>query len=168
MIALRPASLEDLTPCWALRTRAVAYACAAHYDADVLAAWLAAPLPERVRELVARGGGIVAEKAGRMLGYAVLDAANGEVEAVFVEPDAHGRGIGALLMEAIDSAARAAGRERLFLSASLNAVPFYERAGFVGVREEMYPHRSGVEIASVFMEKQLGDASACPTDGRVT
>ncbi|KQQ91694.1 GNAT family N-acetyltransferase [Massilia sp. Leaf139] len=168
MIALRPASLEDLTPCWALRTRAVAYACAAHYDADVLAAWLAAPLPERVRELVARGGGIVAEKAGRMLGYAVLDAVSGEVDAVFVEPADHGRGIGALLMEALDAAARAAGCERLFLSASLNAVPFYERAGFVAIREEMYPHRSGVDIPSVFMQKRLDATPALPVSGRVS
>lgn len=58
-------------------------------------------------------------------------------------------------MVAIETAARAAGHERLFLSASLNAVAFYERAGFVAVREELYPHRSGIAIPSVYMEKQL-------------
>ena len=58
-------------------------------------------------------------------------------------------------MKSLEDAARAAGRERLFLSASLNAVPCYRRAGFIAVREEMYPHRSGVGIPSVFMEKWL-------------
>jgi hypothetical protein len=51
--------------------------------------------------------------------------------------------------------ARMRGLARMFLSASLNTVPFYERAGFRSVREEVYPHRSGIGIASVFMEKPL-------------
>ena len=156
MIELRPAHTGELALLWALRTRAVAAACAGHYSAAVLTAWLAAPAPASLQRLLAQGGGLVAEEAGQVLGYAVLDADASEVDAVFVEPAQHGRGIGALLLGAVEDAARAAGRERLFLSASLNAVPFYRRKGFVAVREEMYPHRSGVEIPSVFMEKWLG------------
>jgi putative acetyltransferase len=156
MIALRPAHTGELAFLWTLRTRAVAAACAGHYSAPVLAAWLAAPAPDSLRHLLAQGGGLIAEEAGQVLGYAVLDAGAGEVDAVFVEPAQHGRGIGALLLGALEDAARAAGRNRLFLSASLNAVPFYRRAGFVAVREEIYPHRSGVDIPSVFMEKWLG------------
>ena len=156
MIALRPAHTGELALLWTLRTRTVAAACAGHYSASVLAAWLAAPAPDSLQRLLAQGGGLVAEEAGQVLGYAVLDAGAGEVDAVFVEPAQHGRGIGALLLGAVEDAARAAGRDRLFLSASLNAVSLYQRAGFVAVCEEMYPHRSGVEIPSVFMEKWLG------------
>jgi putative acetyltransferase len=155
VIELRPAVPNDLQPLWALRTRAVAYACAAHYSEEVMSVWLASPPPVALLDLLARGGGLVAEEQGRLLGYAVLDAAAGEVEAVFVEPAQQGRGIGALLLRALEDAARAAGHERLYLSASLNAVPFYARAGFVAVREELYPHRSGIGIPSVFMEKWL-------------
>jgi GNAT superfamily N-acetyltransferase len=78
------------------------------------------------------------------------------VEAAFVDPLQQGRGIGRVLLDALEANARAAGIERLFLSASLNAVPFYERAGFVALREELYPHRSGIGIPSVFMEKVIG------------
>lgn len=155
-IALRAAVPDDLPALWVLRTRAVAQACAAHYPASVLAAWLAAPAPESLPRLLAAGGGIVAMEAGRLLGYAVLDAASGEVDAVFVEPAEHGRGIGALLLDALEDMALAAGRRLLFLSASLNAVPFYRRVGFQTIREELVPHRSGVAIASVYMEKQIG------------
>ncbi|MDB5790534.1 MAG: family N-acetyltransferase [Massilia sp.] len=35
-------------------------------------------------------------------------------------------------------------------------LPFYERAGFIALREDLYPHRSGIGIPSVFMEKFLG------------
>lgn len=132
------------------------HGCAAQYSETVLAAWLASPAPVSLHRLVAQGGGIVAEEDGRLLNYGILNAASGEVEALFVEPAQHGRGTGALLMKAVEDAARAAGCERLFLSASLNAVPFYRRAGFTAVREEMYPHRSGIGIASVFTEKSLG------------
>ena len=156
MIELRAASGDDLALLWELRTRAVASACAAYYSEVVLGVWLASPVPVSLPRLLAQGGGIVAEDNGQILGYAVFDADTGEVEGLFVEPARHGCGIGALLMTAIESAARAAGCERLLLSASLNAVPFYRRTGFVAVREELYPHRSGVGIPSVFMEKWLG------------
>lgn len=47
------------------------------------------------------------------------------------------------------------GLRRLFLSASLNAVPFYQPAGYVALRRETYPHRSGLQLESVYMEKEL-------------
>jgi putative acetyltransferase len=156
MIELRPAAPTDLARLWELRTRAVAHACAAHYSEEVMSVWLAAPPPVGLLDLLARGAGLVAEERGRTVGYAVLDAARGEVEPVFVEPAQQGRGIGALLLRALEDAARAAGCDYLYLSASLNAVPFYARAGFAAVREELYPHRSGIGIPSVFMEKRLG------------
>lgn len=155
MIALRQASVDDLPLLWELRTRAVAEACAAHYSEAVLDVWIASPPPDSLRGLFADGDGVVAIEGDTMLGYAVWNAASGEVDGLFVEPAQHGRGIGAMLMHAIETLARDAGCERLVLSASLNAVPFYLRAGFVAVREEMYPHRSGIGIPSVFMEKQL-------------
>ncbi|XYJ09677.1 GNAT family N-acetyltransferase [Telluria sp. B2] len=154
-ITLRAASPDDLPVLWELRTRAVAHGCAAHYPESVLATWLATPAPASLPRLLSTGGGVAALEAGRMLGYAVLDAASGEVDAVFVEPAAQGRGVGAMLLEALEQMALRAGRERLFLSASLNAVPFYRRAGFQAVREELYPHRSGIAIASVYMAKQI-------------
>jgi len=158
MIALRPARRDELPVLWALRTRAVAHACVGHYAQAVLDIWLAAPAPDSLARLVDAGGATVAEDSGRTLGYAVVDLASGEVDAVFVEPDAHGRGIGALLLDACEDMARAAGRKRLFLSASLNALPFYQRAGFAALREELYAHRSGIGIPSVYMEKQIGQA----------
>lgn len=47
------------------------------------------------------------------------------------------------------------GLRRLLLSSSLNAVPVYERAGYVAPRREIYPHRSGIRVESVYMEKTL-------------
>ena len=112
MIELRPANCKELMLLWELRTRAVAHACAAHYSAPVLAAWLAAPAPDSLQQHVGDGGGTVAIEDGRLLGYAVLDAASGEVDAVFVEPAHQGRGIGAMLMRRLEAAALAAGHNQ--------------------------------------------------------
>jgi GNAT superfamily N-acetyltransferase len=151
----RPATLADLADLWALRTRAVRASCASHYPAEVIDTWCASPAPASLPGLVAAGGALVAQENGCMLGYAILNLDSGEVDAVFVEPDQQGRGIALHLLAALEAMATERGVARLFLSASLNAVPFYERAGFIALREELYPHRSGIDLRSVFMEKRL-------------
>ena len=155
----RRAEPADLPELWALRTRAVRTSCASHYAPDVIDAWCASPAPESLPRLVAAGGAWVAEENGRVLGYAILEMDSGEVDAVFVEPGQQGRGIALRLLAALEAMPAARGVGRLFLSASLNAVPFYQRAGFTSLREELYPHRSGIELRSVFMEKLLHAAS---------
>ncbi len=90
-------------------------------------------------------------RAGWLLGFGVFDADANEVDALFVNPDHGGQGIGQALMQRLLAMAD---REReVVLSASLNAVPFYQRQGFVSVREEAYPHPSGVALASVSMRR---------------
>lgn len=151
----RRAEPADLHPMWALRTRAIRASCAAHYSSEVIEAWCAATPPERMPGLIAAGGALVEEEDGRLVAYAILDLQSGEVDAAFVDPAQQGRGIGRRLLAALEALAMKHGLRRLFLSSSLNAVPAYERAGYVALRRELYPHRSGLELASVFMEKTL-------------
>ncbi len=161
----RPATPADLAGLWTLRTRAVRASCASHYPPEVLEPWCASPAPESLPGLVAAGGALVAEENGGMLGYAILNLDSGEVDAVFVEPGQQGRGIALRLLAALEAMAIGRGLTRLFLSASLNAVPFYERAGFSPLREEEYPHRSGIRLRSVFMEKPLPCGQHGPGQG---
>lgn len=151
----RSATQADLSTLWELRTRAVRAGCSAHYPAAVIDTWCAAPAPASLPLLVQAGGAVVAEEEGQVVGYAVLNLHTGELDAAFVEPSHQGRGIALQLLRQLEAMARARGLARLFLSASLNAVPFYQRAGFQSLRDEVYPHRSGIGIQSVFMEKQL-------------
>jgi len=86
-----------------------------------------------------------------VLGFGVLDAKGNEIDALFVDPDRGGQGIGQALMQRL--LALADPTREVVLSASLNAVPFYQRQGFVAEREELYPHPSGVALASVKMRR---------------
>ena len=84
-------------------------------------------------------GGIVAEREvwvweedGSILGFAALE--DDELTHIYVEPDAHGRGIGAALMERVKER-RPAGFRLWVFQENANARRFYERRGFVLVRE---------------------------------
>lgn len=71
------------------------------------------PRPATMPLLLRAGGGIVAQIPGMLLGYAVLDAETGEVDAVFVDPAAHGQGVGRALLAALEAMARERDVEKL-------------------------------------------------------
>lgn len=158
-MTLRASTLADIDAMWALRTRAIIHSCRGHYPAEVIAPWSASPVPRSYPALVQSGGAVIAEDQGTMLGYAILDVATGEVEAVFVDPAAGGRGIGKTMLSALEQAATTRGFTRLYLSASLNAVAFYRAAGFVALRTAVYAHPSGVALDCVEMYKSIGGAA---------
>ncbi|NHZ37001.1 GNAT family N-acetyltransferase [Massilia rubra] len=158
MPALRAAELADIDAMWALRTRAIRHGCRDHYAPEVIGPWSAAPAPLSYPWLVGSGGAVIAHEQGAMLGYAILDVSTGEVDAVFVDPAAGGRGIGKALLAALERMAIERGCTRLHLSASLNAVAFYRAAGFVELGNAVYAHPSGVALDCVEMEKHLSGA----------
>ncbi|WP_251373794.1 GNAT family N-acetyltransferase [Janthinobacterium sp. JC611] len=151
-ITLRPALPFDIAALWALRTVAVRVGCATHYAPEQIEVWTASPVPDGYAAMLAAGGGVVAMQGEAIAGYAMLDIDKHEVDAVFVDPALAGLGIGRRLLAALEQLAR------LHLSASLNAVPFYQAAGFVALRGEAYAHPSGISLASVAMEKALAPA----------
>lgn len=155
MLIHRPATQADLPAAWALRTRAVRTNCATHYPPAVIEVWSTSAAPASLIMLIDAGSVMVAEEDGQVAGFAALNLDSGELDAAFVDPAHQGRGIALQLLRQLEAMALQRGLGRLFLSASLNAAPFYARAGYVALREEVYPHRSGVGIASVFMEKLL-------------
>ena len=149
---LRRGRPEDADALWVLRTRCVRELCSAAYPPEVIAPWAASPPPVHYRDLIGQGGCIVAEDdAGIVLGYGIVDREDNEIDGLFVDPDCGGRGIGSVLMHALQALADPA--RPLVLSASLNAVSFYQAAGFKPLREETYPHPSGLALASVRMQR---------------
>ncbi|HGM5958262.1 MULTISPECIES: GNAT family N-acetyltransferase [Stenotrophomonas] len=148
----RTGTMDDVARLWALRTRCVREICSSHYPPEVIAPWSASPPPSQYARLLSQGGCVVAEDGqGVLLGFGVFDTDANEVDALFVDPDRGGKGIGQALMQRLLAMAD---RDReVVLSASLNAVPFYQRHGFISVREETYPHPSGVALASVSMRR---------------
>ncbi|XLZ70847.1 GNAT family N-acetyltransferase [Massilia sp. SR12] len=149
MLTLMPATPADIPALWALRTRALQTQCAGHYAPAILDAWAASPAPAHYPTLLLQGGGIKACVHGALAGYAILDQANNEVDAVFVNPLHGGQGVGKALLHALEQ--MAAQPAKLHLYASLNAVPFYRAAGYDAGQSMQYPHPSGVLLDCVHM-----------------
>ncbi|MBC6988869.1 GNAT family N-acetyltransferase [Hymenobacter sp. BT491] len=82
--------------------------------------------------LTERGAGWVAESAGRIVGFAVVDAVAQSVWALFVEPDWEQRGVGAALHSALLAWCAERGLPRLTLSTApgTRAVQFYLAKGW--------------------------------------
>jgi GNAT superfamily N-acetyltransferase len=87
---------------------------------------------------LARGESWLCEdQAGRILGFFDLRQAEGtaEVEAVFVEPDCQGLGVGRAPWGKLEARAAALGARRIGVDSDPAAVPFYLRMGMAPAGE---------------------------------
>jgi putative acetyltransferase len=106
---------------------------------------------------------LVAERDGQVVGFGEWTDAEdggddggttGEVLACYVHPDHANRGVGTTLLERMHAELRDAGYERAALTASLNAVEFYERHDYEEVeRFDLELHDTGFPVAR--MEREL-------------
>ena len=153
--AIRPARLDDAPAIHALHTASVRTLCAGHYAPEIIDGWLENRTPAGYLDSIARGVLFVAEADGRLLGFG--ETAPGLVRAVYVDPAAVRRGVGrAILQHAMDLASREHDGP-IRLEATLNARPFYERAGF-RAREATTVTRNQVRIPVIVMEHDGGSS----------
>jgi GNAT superfamily N-acetyltransferase len=77
------------------------------------------------------------------------------IRAFFVRPEAARRGIGSMLLEACERAARENGFLRMELMATLTGIPLYERARFRALERVELDLPDGVRFPLVRMERLL-------------
>ena len=87
----------------------------------------------------------------------VLDPARdaAKIRAFFVHPQYTRRGIGTLILEACENAARAAGFTRLEMGATLSGVAFYHAKGYATIENLEVPLGSGETLPIVRMAKEI-------------
>lgn len=149
MVTVRPVAADDLAPARAVYEAAVRGSGPEVYDAGQVDAWLAHWGGSRLP-----GVGLVAEVDGDVVGLAEADLRVGTVEKVYVHPRHAREGVGRALLSGLERHAAARGLGGLSLRSSLNAVGFYERAGYreMGAVTQAY---DGVALRCVEMRKAL-------------
>ena len=173
MVFIRNAFPDELASLWEIRGKSARVGCANSYSAEQLDAWLSKPLPSKVAALIEAECVFVAERSEslaeavrqtnlaepvrttRLVGYGALDPDTHEVEAVFVDPDASGTGVGIALLRAVETEALRRGIFQLRLTSTPNAEPFYRAAGYVPVRQIEHPLSAGLALPATVMEKLL-------------
>jgi GNAT superfamily N-acetyltransferase len=78
-----------------------------------------------------------------------------KIRAFFIHPAWARRGIGSLILEACETAARSAGFTRLEMGATLTGVPFYSTRGYVALERIEVPLENGASMPIVRMGKQI-------------
>jgi len=168
-LELRAIRFEEVAATLALIRRAVERGCREHYDATERAAVFASYAHNLFVEALGPFDTIAAFDRERepdgdrdrdrdrpaLIGFAQLDPTDARLRALFVDGDLQQRGVGSALLAEIERRALQRGLTRLHGAMSLNAVPFYLRAGF---RPRPGPERlvaAGVPVPVLRMEKDL-------------
>lgn len=155
MSNIRKARSEDRLAIASVHTAAVNAIRTSLYTPEEIRAWAVPKNPESYEESIRVKEFFVVEERDVIVAFGVLNQESAEVEAVYVSPDAGQRGIGLKILHKLEETARHLGLGTLRLNASLNAVPFYEKAGYVAQEPSKYRLYSGVEIACIPMVKAL-------------
>lgn len=151
----RAVRFDELPEVLRLIRRAIERGCRERYDADQREAVYVSYASTLFGDATGPFETIVAEQAGRIVGVAQLDPALARLRALFIDADLQQRGLGRALLADVEARALKHGCASLHGAMSLNAVPFYQQAGF---RRCAGPERlmtSGVRVPVVRMEKDL-------------
>ena len=155
--ALRPFLIED-TPLLAEIFRAsVEELTADDYSESQQQAWVAAAddqeeLARRLSDQLT----LIATLNGSPVGFASL-ANNETIDLIYVHPAAAGRGVGTMLVDALEKLGIARGARRLTADVSDSAQDFFEKRGFTATQRNTV-QRGGEWLTNTTMEKKLGAA----------
>jgi putative acetyltransferase len=155
MLQIRRARQQDCQSIGSVHAAAVSGIRTALYTPEEIRAWAVPKKPASYEESIRSKEFFVAEDEDVIVGFGVLNQELAEVEAVYVTPGAGRRGIGLEVLRKLEERANALGLRMLRLNASLNAVPFYEKAGYLAQERSKYRLLTGVEIACVPMVKTM-------------
>ncbi|MFC4988771.1 GNAT family N-acetyltransferase [Saliphagus infecundisoli] len=143
-VAVREAVLEDGEAIRAVHRESILGLGPAAYDDEQVAAWAAGCADaDYVAGIEGEEPFLVATDGDEIVGFGSLSVGppedyaadvDCEVTGVYVHPADAGRGVGSRLLAALEERAREAGVSRLGLTASANAVGFYESRGYERVR----------------------------------
>jgi ribosomal protein S18 acetylase RimI-like enzyme len=115
--------------------------------------------PDTVRATMARGGAVIVERDGRLLGTTLYQPEDDSlyIGRLAVLPEARRTGVAVLLVQAVEAIARAQGIPRLTLGVRLalaDNIRLFTRLGFRETGRTAHP--GFTEPTSMDMEKRLG------------
>ena len=154
-LELRPVRFEEVAAILDLIKRAIEQGCREHYDLAQRNAVFLTYAQGLFTEALGPFESIVAVGECVPVGLAQLDPPTDRLRALFVDAHAQHLGIGSRLLAEIERRVQRRGGKRLHGAMSLNAVPFYTRAGFRPCGGPERLTSAGVSVPVVRMEKLL-------------
>jgi putative acetyltransferase len=155
IITIRKARQQDKKFIWTIHGRAIREIAGRYYTPKQIRQWLSSLKPEFYESIIENHECIVAEYKGAIIGFGHMDSASSLIAGIYVSPDYLRRGIGTMLLQALETKAGTLGLMALQLCSSLNALPFYESAGYKAHMHMKHQLPDGTEIPCIYMIKKL-------------
>jgi GNAT superfamily N-acetyltransferase len=149
-LTIRAATATDAEKVHALHVASSTAVYQQFFGGKGLEQWLATRSPAVCAAEIAKWAVILAEEDGVLRGFAALDTAKANIDAVYVAPECWRQGIGRQLLTSLEDIARTAGLSRVTLQAAGPAILFYQRQGYISPKDPG-PNPSWAE-----MEKRIG------------
>ncbi len=155
--ALRPMLPEDVSLLAEIFRAAIAELTGDDYSEAQREAWASAAEDEAGFGAKLAGQlTLIATMEGSAVGFASLAGGN-RIDMLYVHPAAAGRGVGAMLADALEKLAGSRGAAKLSVDASDTARGFFERRGYVAQQRNSVS-LAGEWLANTTLQKQLAAA----------
>lgn len=152
MMEIREANVQDVDAIASLFHNTIRSINIKDYTPDQIETWAGpAPEPEKWRERLETRQTFVACSGDEIVGFAEFEA-DGHIGAFYVHHERQGEGIASRLLIRIEQEAEYAAIDRLYTEASITALPFFEKRGFVMVQPQDVEYR-GMRFRNYRMEK---------------
>jgi GNAT superfamily N-acetyltransferase len=99
--------------------------------------------------------GIVAIEDNKLIGYGFMNIADREIKGMYIIPEFTRQGIGRMILSKLEEHAISKGINTIKLNSTLNAVSFYEKCGFINIRDEFQVLTEDCQIECIHMIKEL-------------
>jgi putative acetyltransferase len=153
-ITIRKGIPDDLPEMKQVFTETITTVCCADYTPAQIAVWVAgAEDSDRWQEIMAHQVVRILDDGGKMAGFATL-ARGSYIDLFYIHKDYQRQGLARRLFAEIEQTAISMDQLRLTSDVSITARPFFERMGFVVLKEQKVM-RQGVELTNFRMEKTM-------------
>jgi len=157
---LRFAKVSDAPRMLQIRVAAIRELASSHYLATEIEDWCNSRNAETYHVAIEHQAVLVEEVDEGVIAFGHLNQKTAFVEALYVSPSYSRQGIGLKVLRAIEALAVEHGIMTLTLDASLNAVEFYRRAGYVPVKGVEPSSNPKVSSATLRMHHELTTPTA--------
>ncbi|MDO8668814.1 MAG: GNAT family N-acetyltransferase [Candidatus Buchananbacteria bacterium] len=134
-IIIRKAEMDDAKAIAELHKKVVTEINSESYSPEAIEEWAKDISEENVLYQLQNSDWIIAEADDKLVGFGQYSVADGEIYQINVDPNFLKKKIGKKLYDYMESKFRGAVREKISLNATLNAVGFYQKLGFVEIQE---------------------------------
>jgi putative acetyltransferase len=152
---LRLAKISDAPEILQTRIAAIRAQATLHYPALEIEDWCASRSAETYHSAIERQTVLVEDVNAHVVAFGQLNPEAAFIEAVYVSPIQFRQGVGLKILRALEAMAAERGIKALTLDASLNAVEFYRRAGYVPVAEDEHSSSPKTSSATLRMRREI-------------